>query len=420
MTSPALPASDLDGGARIVGSSVDLGAYENQSPNHAPVLSALVDWNLLEDPAANPGQTVAALLAGQVSDADGTAASTGIAVYGLDNSHGKWQSSADGITWADLSANVAALLRPNVYLRFSPNANWNGSATLSLRAWDGADGRTSGDTGVDLSFNGANSAFSATTWDRVFVVSAVNDPPSFTKGADVTVSEDSGVYSSGWATAMSPGPADEAAQTLSFQTNNDNNSLFAVQPVIASDGTLSFTPAANANGAATVTVSLSESGGILNGGIDTTSHTFVITVSAVNHPPSFTKGADVTVVLDSGAYFAAWATAISAGPANEAAQILSFQTNNDNNSLFAVQPGHCARWHAQLHPGCGRQRHCRHQRGPQGQWRRDRQFRASHLHDSGHCFPRFPARHAALTWAQPERESLRVLALSIGVKTLKK
>ena len=41
-------------------------------------------------------------------------------------------------------------------------------------------------------------------------VTAVNDVPSFTKGADQTVNEDAGAQSvTGWATAISAGPSDE-------------------------------------------------------------------------------------------------------------------------------------------------------------------------------------------------------------------
>ena len=59
----------------------------------------------------------------------------------------------------------------------------------------------------------------------------------------------------------------------------------------------------------------------------------------VNDAPSFTAGGDVAVVEDAGAQTAAgWATAISAGPADESGQVLTFQVSNDNNGLFSVQP----------------------------------------------------------------------------------
>ena len=86
-------------------------------------------------------------------------------------------------------------------------------------------------------------------------VTAVNDAPSFTKGADQTVLEDAGAQTvAGWATAISAGPANESGQTLNFIVSNNNNALFSVQPAIAANGTLTYTPAANANGSATVTV----------------------------------------------------------------------------------------------------------------------------------------------------------------------
>jgi hypothetical protein len=70
-----------------------------------------------------------------------------------------------------------------------------------------------------------------------------------------------------------------------------------------------------------------------------TEETFTVTVNPVNDAPSFTGGADETVAQDSEAHTApGWATNISAGPADEAGQVLSFVVTNDNNGLFDVQP----------------------------------------------------------------------------------
>ena len=66
--------------------------------------------------------------------------------------------------------------------------------------------------------------------------------------------------------------------------------------------TLTYTPAANANGLATVTVRLKDDGGTANGGVDTSGpQTFTITVTPVNDVPSFLKGADQSVNEDAGA-----------------------------------------------------------------------------------------------------------------------
>ena len=117
-------------------------------------------------------------------------------------------------------------------------------------------------------------------------VTPVNDAPSFTPGGDVTVDEDSGGYSAAWATGISAGPANEAAQAVTFTVGNDNNALFAVQPAVSVTGTLTFTPAADANGSATVTVDLADNGGTANGGDDHADPgTVTITVSALNDAP---------------------------------------------------------------------------------------------------------------------------------------
>jgi hypothetical protein len=168
-------------------------------------------------------------------------------------------------------------------------------------------------------------------------VTGVNDAPTYTAGANVTVNEDSSAYSATWATAISAGP-NESGQNVTFNLSNNNNTLFSVQPAISASGTLSFTPAANANGTATVSVTASDNGGTANGGNDTAAtNNFTITVTAINDAPSFTRGADQTVNEDAGAQtVVGWATNISAGPADEAGQTLTFNATNDNNALFTV------------------------------------------------------------------------------------
>ena len=220
---------------------------------------------------------------------------------------------------------VQPALASNGTLTYAAAANAYGSANLTIVAQD--NGGTA---------NGGNDTSAAQS--GAITITPVNDAPSFTGGGNVSVGEDSGAYSAAWASAISAGP-NEGGQSVSFSTSNGNNALFSVQPSISPAGVLSFTPAANANGTATVTVTLSDDGGTANGGVDTsTPQTFTISVSAVNDPPSFTSGGDVTVLEDSGAYSAAWASAISPGPADESGQSVSFNASNDNNALFSVQP----------------------------------------------------------------------------------
>jgi gliding motility-associated-like protein len=210
-------------------------------------------------------------------------------------------------------------------LTFTPAPSAVGVATVTIRIRDNG-GTQSG--GIDQS--------PAETF--TITINGVNDAPSFTKGADVVAHEDAGVQTlTNWATALSAGPSDESAQSISILVSNSMNGLFAVQPSLSPSGTLSFTPAPNISGTATVTVTLKDDGGKANGGVDESTQTFTITVNPVNDVPSFIKGTDVAVNEDEATVIAAWATAISAGP-DESIQAVTFVCSNNNNSLFLAQP----------------------------------------------------------------------------------
>ncbi|HEV8345722.1 MAG TPA: N,N-dimethylformamidase beta subunit family domain-containing protein, partial [Vicinamibacterales bacterium] len=221
---------------------------------------------------------------------------------------------------------VQPAVASNGTLTFTPAVNANGTATVSVQIHD--DGGTA---------NGVNTSAAQTF---TITVTGVNDAPSFTKGADQTVLEDSGAHSvAGWATAISAGPNE--SQAVDFIVGNDNNALFAAQPAVASNGTLTFTPAGNANGSATVSVQAHDDGGTANGGVNTSAaQTFIITVTAVNDAPTFTNGANQSAAKNSGAHSVpGWATNLSTGPANESGQALtSFTVTNDNAALFSAAP----------------------------------------------------------------------------------
>jgi hypothetical protein len=214
-------------------------------------------------------------------------------------------------------------------LTYTPTASALGSATVSVSLSD--DGGTA-NGGLDTS---AIQTF-------VISITAVNDEPSFTAGPDQSVVEDNGATTiPNWATNISAGPPDEAGQNLTFNiTANDNASLFSAGPAVASDGTLTYTTAADANGVANITLELMDDGGTANGGDDTSPpQNFSISVTAVNDPPIFTSGTDQTVLEESGSQVVnGWATGISPGPSDESGQSITFNVTNDNNGLFSVQP----------------------------------------------------------------------------------
>jgi len=214
-------------------------------------------------------------------------------------------------------------------LTFTPADDVSGTADITITLSD--DGTTA-NGGVDTS---ASETFTIT-------VASVNDAPSFTKGADVNLSEGAGAQSiTGWATNIDKGAEDESSQNLTFNiTNNTNAALFSVAPTISASGTLAFTPASEVSGSANITITLSDDGGTDNGGVDVSAaQTFAINIAEINNAPSFSPGATVTVLEDSGAYTAAWATEIDAGSEEESSQILTFNvTGNTNETLFSIAP----------------------------------------------------------------------------------
>jgi len=223
---------------------------------------------------------------------------------------------------------VQPAVSPAGTLTYTPAPDAHGTATVVVTAAD--DGGTAGG-GTDTS---APQTFTIT-------ITSVNDPPGFTAGADRTVLQDSGASTTAsWASAISPGPADEAGQAVTFTTTNDDPSLFSAQPAISPSGTLTFTPAAGASGTATVTARAVDDGGTADGGDDTSApRSFTITVVPPNAPPSFTAGAGPSVFEDGGPQaIPGWASAISPGRASESGQAVSFTTNNSIASLFSAAP----------------------------------------------------------------------------------
>lgn len=220
----------------------------------------------------------------------------------------------------------------NGTLRYTPATGARGSSSFTVRVRD--DGGTA-DGGVDLSD------------PQTFTVSveAINNPPSFTPGPDIVVLEDAGAQTLvSWATAMDDN--DGGIQALEFVVEeNSNPALFAVAPVVdATSGTLSFTPATDANGSAQITLVLHDDGGTAHGGSDTSAPAvFSINVTPVNDAPVFTIPASAPPVLENtGAQsVVGFATAISAGPPDEAAQTMAFTlevTATSGSLAFATAP----------------------------------------------------------------------------------
>ncbi|WP_449419696.1 DUF4347 domain-containing protein [Phormidium nigroviride] len=208
-------------------------------------------------------------------------------------------------------------------LKYTPVTDANGTANITVTVTDA-------DTG-------------ALTKPFTVTVTPVNDKPSFSATNPTAVNEDAGAQTvTGWAT-FNAGAANESSQTATYTVSNIGTpSLFAVSPAIDANGNLTYTPAADANGTSTFDVTVQDSGGTANGGVDTSAvQNFTITVNPVNDKPSFSNLGNQTLTssTNTAQTVSNWANTVIIGPANESTQIVSkYTVTNTDNTLFTTQP----------------------------------------------------------------------------------
>ncbi|HKA90699.1 MAG TPA: tandem-95 repeat protein [Haliangiales bacterium] len=125
----------------------------------------------------------------------------------------------------------------------------------------------------------------------VLTVGAVDNPPTISNVADQTVAEDGTLGP----VAFTIGDPDTAIGALTVSARSDNQTLVPDGAIAlgggGADRTVTIVPAANANGQATITLSVSD-------GTSTTSDTFVLTVTPVNDAPTMAAIADQTTNED--------------------------------------------------------------------------------------------------------------------------
>ena len=267
---------------------------ENAAPvldsTRSPTLSAI-----LEDagaPTGAVGTLVSALVdfatpSGQidnVTDAN-TSPQLGIAVVAADTSNGAWwYSTNDGAAWSALGSPTAATARllasdSSTRLYFQSTANYAGtvSSAITFRAWDRTSG-VAGGTG-NTTTNGGTTAFSTATDTASITVTAVDDAPTITAIADRTIAEDS----SSTTVTFTIGDVDNAMVDLTLNVWSDDQSLIDDSDLLLTGAgasrSLAFVPVANANGGP-VAIHLQ-----LTDGTNTTTETFLVTVTAQNDPP---------------------------------------------------------------------------------------------------------------------------------------
>lgn len=234
------------------------------------------------------------------------------------------ETLSENLTLSASSSNTALLPNATILLggsrasrtiTLTPAANQNGATTIMLSVGDGVN---------------------TTTTSFILTVEPINDPPTIDQITDLTVNEDSGVRTINLS-GIGAGPANESGQAL-VVTATSNNPALIPNPTVSyssgsAGGTLTFTPATDGNGVATITVQVNDNGGTSSGGSTSAQRSFVLNVSAVNDSPTLNAISDSTV-SENTPVPALVLSGIGVGPPDERGQHLMLTATSDNPALL--------------------------------------------------------------------------------------
>jgi len=246
-------------------------------------------------------------------------------------SAGDADDAGQAITITATSSNTALVPNPTISytspaatgtLTYQPAPDQIGSAVITVKVQD--DGGTA-NGGVD-------------TMTRQFTVSVVivNSAPTLDPLPDLALCENAGTQTVNL-TGISVGSTDDAGQTITITAASDKTALIPT-PVVTytspqASGTLTLAPVTEATGTAHITVTVKDSGGTANGGVNTTTRTFTVTVTPVNDPPTISSIANVLMAMNSGSKFVQ-PTGISPGDADDNGQALTVTAASSNPALM--------------------------------------------------------------------------------------
>ena len=182
-------------------------------------------------------------------------------------------------------------------LTFDPASNFNGSTSFG---WNGSDGTN----------------FAPSPALVNITITAVNDAPTLNAISDpAAILEDAGLQTVNLS-GISAGGGE--SQTLTVTATSGNTGLIPDPTVTYTSpnatGSLSYTPVAHQSGSALITVTVTDNGGTANGGVNTTSRTFTVNVTAVNDAPTLNAIPDPAAILQDAGAQTVNLSGISAGP----------------------------------------------------------------------------------------------------------
>lgn len=233
-----------------VANNVTMGCFTNATAiNQAPTLNAIADpAAILED-------------AGQQT----------VNLSGIGDGDGNTQT----LTVTASSANTALIPTPTVtytspnstgQIRYTPVANASGSAVIT----------------VTVSDNGGTTGGGVNTFSRTFTVNvtAVNDPPTLNAVSHPTIGVNATQQTVNLS-GISAGPGE--SQTLTVSASSSNTGLIPTPTVVYTSpnatGQIRYTPVAGQSGTATITVTVTDNGGVANGGQNSVSRSYPQVVS---------------------------------------------------------------------------------------------------------------------------------------------
>lgn len=291
-----------NGGTTAFSAATDGVGVFVQAVNDAPISEGATATlpSTSEDLLDPPAYPVANLFGSVFRDSDGTTISFGgVAIIAsvATSAQGTWQFQIGSGPLLDFpvlaDASAVIVLSASDRLRFVPARDFNGSpGGLIARLWDGTGGFHSSDLVQDIGASiGGSGGFSHSVSEVTLstAILPVNDPPILPPFGGSSTAADENPQTRGpalqktefgWAQNFSAGASFETSQKLTFQVTNNNNGLFAAQPTIDSQGTLTYTPKPNTHGTATVTVVLKDDAG---GNNTSTSRQFDIVITKT-HP----------------------------------------------------------------------------------------------------------------------------------------
>ena len=219
-------------------------------PNTAPTLSSIVDQTLDEDKSKTISFTV--------EDAEQSASALSVT------------RTSSNPTLLPVSGLVLGGTGANRTLKISPAKNLSGTSTVELTVNDGQATTT-------RSFN--------------VTVRSVNDAPTISAIASLTVNEDTASK----AIAFTIGDAETSTSKLKLTSSSSNTKLVPTAGIVlggtGSKRTVTIKPAKNQSGKATIKITVSD-------GALTATESFTVTVKAVNDAPTISAIASQTIKED--------------------------------------------------------------------------------------------------------------------------